>query len=186
MDPRWTQLARRNWQVLAALALFAGFTVVPATAFHPQRARYRRATDQAARLGIPLGGSSPAPAPSARVASLLAANSLVPAAAEEQGTSGALTAELLDDVTRLATRSGLEVLATEQGLVTQLPGAVLVRAHFRLGGGYARFVALLDEIARAGGLLTLERFTVAPTGARGGNVEIWVSRLVLKRTRTGR
>ena len=83
---------------------------------------------------------------------------------------------------RLATDRGLEVLSTEQGLVTQLPGAVVVRARFRLGGGYARFIGLLDDLARAGTLITLERFTIEGTDSRAGNVEIWVSRLVLKRT----
>ena len=44
MNPYWTQLARRNWQVLLAVALFAGFTVVHAAAFRPALARYRSAT----------------------------------------------------------------------------------------------------------------------------------------------
>lgn len=182
MNPYWTQLARRNWQVLLAVALFAGFTIVHAAAFRPALERYRSATAQATRLGIPLDVPGAAPSPSARVLSLLAGNSLTPAAAEEQGTSGALTAGLLGEVTRLAADRGLEVLSTEQGLVTQLPGSVVVRAHFRLHGGYARFTGLLDDFARAGTLITLDRFTIEEAGARAGNIEIWVSRLVLKRT----
>ncbi len=181
MNPAWTRFARRNWQVLAAVVLFAAFTVVHAAAFRPALARYRRAAEQAARLGVPLDVTNPLPAPSARVASLLARNSLTPAAAEEQGASGALTSALLADVTRLAARNGLQVLSTEQGLVTQLPGSVLVRAHFQMSGGYGRFVALLDDIARTGTLLTLERFTINGPTAPGGNIEIWVSRLILKR-----
>lgn len=186
MSPYWTQLARRNWQVLLAVALFAGFTIVQAAAFRPVLARYRGAVGEAARLGIPLDAANPALAPSARVVSLLAGNSLTPAAAEEQGTSGALTAGLLDEVARLAAKRGLEVLSTEQGLVTQLPGAVVVRAHFRLGGSYARFVGLLDEFARAGTLIMLDRFTIEAEGSESGNIEIWVSRLVLKRTEASR
>jgi hypothetical protein len=182
MSPAWTRFVRRNWQVLVAIAVFAVFSGVHAIAFRPALARYRRAADQATRLGIPLGTTNPIPAPSARVVSLLARNSLVPAAAEEQGASGALTAGLLADVTRLAARNGLQVLSTEQGLVTQLPGSVLVRAHFQLSGGYGRFVALLDDIARTGTLITLDRFTVNAPEASGANIEIWVSRLVLKRT----
>jgi hypothetical protein len=138
------------------------------------------------RLGVPFDVSDATPAPSARVLSLLADNSLTPAAAEEQGTSGALTAGLLGEVTRLAANRGLEVLSTEQGLVTQLPGSVVVRAHFRLDGSYARFTGLLDDFARAGTLITLDRFTVEAAGSRTGNIEIWVSRLVLKRTRAPR
>jgi hypothetical protein len=78
--------------------------------------------------------------------------------------------------------SGLQVLSAEQGLVTQLPGAVLVRARFHMSGSYARFTALLDEFARAGTFITLERFALTGAAPPGGNVEIWVSRLVLKRT----
>ena len=182
MNPAWTQFARRHWQILAALLLFAGFTIVHATAFRPALERYRSATARATRLGIPLGVPDAAPAPPARVLALLSDNSLDPAAAEEQGASGTLTAGLLGEVARLATDRGLEVLSTEQGLVTQLPGAVVVRARFRLGGGYARFTGLLDDLARAGTLITLERFTIEGTDSRAGNVEIWVSRLVLKRT----
>lgn len=182
MSPYWTQLARRNWQALLAVALFAGFTIVHAAAFRPALERYRSATAQAVRLGMPLDVSGAAPAPSARVLSLFADNSLTPAAAEEQGTSGALTAGLLDEVTRLAADRGLEVLTTEQGLVTQLPGSVVVRAHFRFDGGYARFTGLLDDFARAGTLITLDRFTIGGKATQGGDIEIWVSRLVLKRT----
>lgn len=182
MNPAWTQFARRNWQVLLAVALFTGFTIVHATAFQPALERYRRAAAQAARLGFPLDVPDPALAPSARVVSLLAANSLTPAAAEEQGASGGLTAGLLDEVTRLAARRGLEVLTTEQGLVTQLPGAVVVRAHFRLDGDFARFSGLLDDFARAGTLIAVDRFSLDAKRAQGGNVELWVSRLVLKRT----
>jgi hypothetical protein len=182
MSPAWTRFARRNWQVLAAVGLFVAFTVVHAVAFGPALARYRRTTERAAQLGIPLDARGPASAPSARLASLLAENSLTPAAAEEQGASGALTAALLGDVTRLAAARGLEVLSTEQGLMTQLPNTVVVRAHFRLAGSYARFVGLLDDFAGTGRLITLERFSIVAGGARDGNIEIWVSRLVLKRT----
>lgn len=182
MNAYWTQFARRNWQVLAAVALVAAFTLVHAAAFRPALARYRRATGQAVRLGIPVDASSTAPGPSGRVVSLLARNSLTPAAAEEQGASGALTSGLLGDITRLAAKNGLQVVSTEQGLVTQLPGSVLVRAHFQMNGSYGRFVGLLDDLARAGTLITLERFTIGGAAVRGGNIEIWVSRLVLKRT----
>jgi len=182
MSPYWIQLARRNWQVLVAVGLFAALAIVHMVAFQPTLARYRHTTVQTARLGIPLDAAGAAPAPSARALDLLASNSLTPAAAEEQATSGALTAGLLGEVTRLAAQRGLEVLSTEQGLVTQLPGSVVVRAHLRLGGSYARFVGLLDDIARAGTLITLDRFTIAGTDSDRGNIEVWVSRIVLKRT----
>jgi len=122
----------------------------------------------------------------AAVAALLADNSLIPAAAEEQAASGALGARLMGEVAGLAAKRGLEVLSTEQGLVTQLPGSVVVRAHFRFDGSYARFVGLLDDFARSGSFLTLDRFKIGEGTTQGGNIEIWVSRLVLKRTGASR
>lgn len=182
MNPYWTQFLRRHWQVLAALGLFAGLAVVHVAIFQPALGRYRGAVAQATRLGIPLDASGAAPAPSAQTVALLDNSSLSPEAAEEQGSSGALTAGLLGEITRLAARRGLEVLSTEQGLVTQLPGSVVVRAHLRLAGGYARFVGLLDDLARDGTLICLDRFTIEGTDSGRGNIEVWVSRIVLKRT----
>ena len=59
MNPYWAQLARRNWQVLLAVLLFAGFTLVHAAAFRPALERYRSATAQAFRLVMPLEAVAP-------------------------------------------------------------------------------------------------------------------------------
>lgn len=186
MTAPWIRATRAHWQVLLAVALFAAFSLAHTTAFRPVLERYRRAAAESGRVGASLDMANPVPAPSTRVMSLLAANSLATTAAEEQGASGALTAVLLDQVTRLAVRRGLEVLSTEQGLVTQLPGAVVVRARFRLGGDYARFLGLLDDLARARTLVTLDRFSLSAAATRGGNIELSVSQLVLKRTGASR
>jgi hypothetical protein len=123
------------------------------------------------------------PAASPRVAALLAGNSLDAAAAEEQGTSGGLTATLLDRLTRLAAKSGLEVVATEQGLVTQLPSSVQVRAHLKLRGRYAAFVDLLGGLSRSGSLVTLDRFTLQAGTGDNPDIEVWMTQLILKRPR---
>ncbi len=186
MNPYWTDLARRNRQAIAALIVCLGFAAAHAAAFQPALARYRTNTQQAARLGMPLDATGALPSASPRVTALLAGNSLNTAVAEEQGTSGALTAGLLDDVTRLVAKCGLEVVATEQGLVTQLPSSVQVRAHLKLRGRYADFVDLLGELARSGSLIAVERFTLQ-TGAGGGqDIGVWMNQLVLKRTRSTR
>ena len=186
MSPYWMNLARRNWQALAALLVLLGFAGVHAAAFQPLLARYRRNAQQSAELGMPLDATGAQPAASPRAAALLADNSLNAAVAEEQGTSGALTAELLDEVTRLVTKCGLEIVATEQGLVTQLPTSVQVRAHLRLRGRYAAFAELLGGLSRSGSLIAVDRFTLQAGTGGGQDIEVWISQLVLKRTRSAR
>jgi hypothetical protein len=182
MNPSWMNLARRNWQALAALLVLLGFAAAHAAAFQPALARFHRHAQQAADLGMPLDATGAQPAASPRTAALLAGNSLNTAVAEEQGTSGALTAGLLDEVTRLVAKCGLEVVATEQGLVTQLPSSVQVRAHLKLRGRYAAFVDLLGELSRSGSLVAVDRFTLQASAGGGQDIEVWMSQLILKRT----
>jgi hypothetical protein len=186
MNPYVTGLARRNWQALAALAVFLVFAAVHAAVFRPALARYRRDVRQATELGMPLDAAGGSPAASARVTALIAGNSLVAAVAEEQGTSGALTAGLLDEVTRLVAKSGLAVVATEQGVVTQLPGSVQVRAHLKLSGRYADFVDLLGRLSRSGNLVTVDRFDLQGDASEALGIEVWLTQHILKRTRSAR
>jgi hypothetical protein len=186
MNPAWMNLARRNWQATAALIVCLGFAAAHLAAFRPVLARHRNDILRAAKLGAPFDFNSEQPAASPRTAALLARNSLNAAVAEEQGTSGALTASLLDEVTRLVAKCGLEVVATEQGLVTQLPSSVQVRAHLKLRGRYAQFVDLLGELDRSGSLVAVERFTVQAGAGSGQDIEVWMNQLVLKRTRSAR
>jgi len=186
MNAWWTTLTRRNWQVAATLAAFLVFAAVHALVFRPTLARYHRDVQRAIALGMPVEATGAPPAASGRLTSLLADNSLLPAVAEEQGASGALTAGLLDEVTRLAARAGLQVLATEQGTVTQLPASVQVRAHLKLRGRFAELVDLLGAISRSGSLITLDRFTLEGDAGADQDIEVWLTQLVLKRTRTAR
>ena len=186
MNPYWMNLARRNWQAVAALLVFLGFAAAHAAAFQPALTRYRRNAQQAAGQGMPLDATGAQPAASPRTAALLAGNSLNAAVAEEQGTSGALTAGLLDEVTRLVAKCGLEVVATEQGLVTQLPSSVQVRAHLKLRGRYAAFVDLLGELSRSGSLVAVDRFTLQAGAGGRQDIEVWMSQLILKRTPSAR
>jgi hypothetical protein len=182
MNPYWTNLARRNWQALTALLVFLVFAAAHAAAFQPVLARYRSDMQRAVKLGMPLDATGAQPAASPRVAALLTGNSLNTAVAEEEGTSGALTVGLLNQVTRLGAKCGLEVVATEQGLVTQLPSSVLLRAHLKLRGRYAAFVDLLGELSRSGSLVAVDRFTVQAGAGDSQDIEVWMSQLILKRT----
>ncbi len=181
MNALWANLLSRNRAAVPAVLLALALLVVHALGYRPLLARYQRATRQAAQLGMPLGAVAVTPAVPPRVTALLTDNSLTVGVAEEQGTSGALTATLLDDITRLAARSGLQVLATEQGLVTQLPGSVMVRAHLRMRGSYAAFVGLLGELTRTRTLVSVDRFAIQQS-VGGASIELWVTQIVLKRT----
>ena len=180
MSPAWTIVLQRNRAATTAVVVALLFALLHAVMFRPVLSRYRRAAQQAAELGMPLDAVSAPPSASAKVSALLNDNSLNAAVAEEQGTSGALTAGLLDDVTRLAARRGLEVLATEQGLVTQMPGSVQVRAHLKLRGSYAQFVGLLADLARTRTLYGVDRFALEQAGGVTG-IQVWISQIILKR-----
>jgi hypothetical protein len=186
MNPAWEGFARRNWQAFAALLVFLVFAAVHAVVFRPVLARYQRDVRQATELGMPLDAAGGSPAASARVSALIAGNSLNAAVAEEQGTSGALTAGLLDEVTRLVSRAGLQIVATEQGMVTQLPGSVQVRAHLKLRGRYAAFVDLLGRFSRSGTLVTVDRFSLQTAGGDDLDIEVWLTQHILKRSRSAR
>jgi hypothetical protein len=186
MNPLWADLLRKNAPVLAALLVFLGFTSFHAVAVRPLLVRYRDDVRQAVELGMPLDGSTSPVAASASVLALFNANSLDPADAEERGTSGALTAALLDQAARLAAERGLEVRATEQGLVTQLPASVQVRAHLRLRGTYAGFVSLLGDLGRSHLLVAVDRFAIQGGEGSSRDIDVWLSQLILKRTRSAR
>ncbi len=175
-------LARRHWQVTIVIAVFALFSGVHAAVFGPALVRYRATVRRAAELGMPLDPESQPPGAPAVVLALLGDNSLNAALAEQQGNSGALTAGLLDEATGLAARSGLAVLSTDQGLVTQLSGSVQVRAHLRMRGTYAGFVRFLDATAGSRTLLSVDRFTMNAPAAGAAEIEVWLTQLVLKRT----
>jgi hypothetical protein len=179
-------LARRHWPLAIVITVFALFSVVQSAVYAPTLERYRVATRQAIELGMPLDPVAESPQMPAAVAALLADNSLNAALAEEQGNSGTLTAGLLDDATRLAARNGLTVVSTEQGLVTQLPGCVEVRAHLRLHGSYDSFVRFLGAAADSRSLLSVDRFSIASAGAGPAEIETWVTQLVLKRRAVAR
>ncbi len=186
MSAPWAGLVRRNAPAAAALLILLGFLAGHAATVRPLLARYRRDVGQAVALGMPLDGSAAPAAASARVQALLAANTLDAAAAEERGTSGALTGMLLDQATRLAAADRLEVRATEQGLVTQLPASVQVRAHLKLRGDYLAFLDFLRDLARADRLIAVDRLTMQGGAGSARDIDVWLSQLVLKRPRGSR
>lgn len=181
MNPSWAAFARRNWPVVLAILVLAVFSVLDAVTFRPVLRRYRDDLRQAAELGMPLDPDAAPPGVTGPMASLLTDNSLLASVAEEQGDSGILTNDLADALTRLCSRSGLAVVATERGLVTQLPGSVQVRVHLRLHGSYAAFARLLDGIAGSRRFLAVDRFSMAAGSGGQEEIDAWFSQVLLKR-----
>ncbi|MEO5617666.1 MAG: type 4a pilus biogenesis protein PilO, partial [Candidatus Eisenbacteria bacterium] len=116
----------------------------------------------------------------ARVYALITENSLTPSDAVERGGSGALGVILLEELGRIATRSGLQVSASEPGRVSQEPLATQVRARILLSGRYSELIAFFDELSRSQSLVLVERFVLTPGGENDDLLELWVSRLYLK------
>jgi len=174
---------RRSWPVFCALAVCAAFLLVHVLVYQPMVARYRHALDQAGNLGLMLDPAHPSgPTPvSPRVFSLLMDNSLTARDVDAKSQSGALAAEMVQTLSTLASQHGLEVIVAEPGLLTQQTGAVEVRAHLRLHGEYAGFVAMLDQLARSGRLWSIERFGISAPASGHHDFEVWFSSCLLKR-----
>ena len=174
------ETARRQWPLIVALLVFLGFSGTDQIAFRPAAARYAAVLRQSADMGLVVGPGTAPPMLSAQLMKLLADNSLQPAAAEQQGSSGALASAMLEDLTRMAARRGMQVLSTEQGSVTQLEGSVLVRAHLQLRCRYGEFLGFLDDLSRGGTLYSVERFSLVDAGGGRQGLDLWLSRTILK------
>jgi hypothetical protein len=173
---------RRPWPLIAALLLFLAFTGLHQIWFHPKAVRFAKVRKQSSDMGMVLGEGALPPMVSPRVLELLTDNSLQAGVAEQQGNSGALTAAMLEDLTKLAARRGIAVLATEQGSVTQLESSVLVRAHLHLRCRNVEFVQFLDDLARSGTLYAVDRFALVDAGNGRQDLDLWASQTILKQS----
>ena len=182
INPFVLEAVRRQWPVLGALVVLVGITVSQALVFSPMARRYDAAIKSAGALGLaPDPDQMPETIPP-RLFALIADNALPPATAQERASSGALTASLIEDVNRLATRRGMDLVLTEPGTVTQQLTSVQAHAHLRIRCRFRDFTGLLDDIARSGTLMAVDRFTLEPIDGGRITLELWVSRCVLKQT----
>lgn len=184
MNPILAATLRRHWPLVGAAIVFLGFTAVDQIWFRPEARRFQVAVRDAAEVGMAIDPEKSPPILPPRLFALLADNAMPAAEAQEQGNSGALTAQLMGDLTSLMGRHGIEVIVTEPGPVTQQPQSVEVRAHLKLRCRYPDFVAMLDEIARGDHLIAMERFSLAPLGGGMMSAEVWMTRYVLKHVRS--
>lgn len=180
MNPLLIGILRRHWQFLGAIAVFAIFTVVHLVFFRPAAQRYRTALQGAGGLNAVLESQTPPPMLPPRLFALMAQNSLAPQDAADRGGSGALGVLLLEDLGRVAARSGMSVMTTEPGAVSQDALTTQVRAHLRLRGNYNSAVGFFGQLASSEALTIIERFQISPAENGGVILEVWLSRLYLK------
>jgi hypothetical protein len=171
---------RRNWPVMGAVIVLVVFSAAHALVFRPLDRRYEAAIRSSADLGLAMDPDQMPESMPPRLFALISDNSLPPAVAQERAGSGALTAALVEDLNRMAGQHGMTLVQTEPGMVTQQQNSVQVRAHLRIRCHFGDFVALLDDIARSGSLVAVDRFTLQPLESGNQMLEIWVSRCVLK------
>lgn len=180
MNPILLAALRRQWPLVGAVLVFLVFTIANLAWVGPLQGRQKALTARATQLGMSVDPEAAPRTMSPGMMTMFTKNSLDPAAAQQQATSGQLTATLLEDMTRLASRNGLEVVAAEQGPVTQQTDGLQVRGHLRFHGDYRGLVRMLSDISHSGRLYSIDRFAVGqPAGGRR-TVEVWVSRYILK------
>jgi hypothetical protein len=182
MDPVLVAQFRRQWQIVLAVGVFVLFMVLHLATFQPSALRYQRAVKLAADLGMASDPEQTTRMMPARVFALLSDNSMPAATADQQGSSGELTSTMLEEITRLASKNGMKLIATEPGATARLPRAVQVRAHLRVTCSYGDFVAFLDDLSRSGRLISVDRFSMTTVSPGRQTLDLWLTRYVLKQT----
>ena len=180
MNPFLAAALRRHWPLVAATVVFVLFMLADQAVFRPAAERYTRAVAHARALGLSIDPAQAQPVMPPRVFARVTDNSLAPVAAVEQAGSGVLAARLLEELAQTAQHAGIEVLSSEPGLVSQQEASTIVRAHVTMRGSYSAYVDFLDTLMRGPHLIAIDRFSLAPQG-NSLAIEVWASRLVLKR-----
>ena len=140
------------------------------------------ATKNAEALGFALDPSKAPQLVPPRAYALLSRNSLPAAALSQQANSGAMASELVTDITRLVVKHGMEVVLIEPGATSEETNWARTQAHLKLTCSYPQFVALLDDLARSGQIVTIEKFNLNARESGTRDLDMWVSRLVIKQS----
>ena len=183
ITPIWNARLRQNWPLVGAILVLFVLTISDQVLYRPMVRRYQAALKRATQLGMPLDPNNVPTLIPPRLFALLTNNALPEAVAQEQSNSGALTAQLLSDLTSMMSQHGIQVISTEPGPMTQQNASIQVRAHLRLRCRYGQFIALLDDFARRPSLYSLDRFAYAGDSPGGDMLELWLSRYVIKQTK---
>ena len=170
---------RRHWQVVVAAAACAVFSAIHVTAFQAAATRYERAIRRATDLGLAVDPTQALAVTPPRLLVVLAANMLPADEPDVNRAAGEIAESMLEEITQLTHRHGMQMVVTEPGLTVQEPKAVQVRAHVRMQCAFPQFVAFLDDLSHQSSLISVDRFTML-AGRDGGTVlDLWVTRYVL-------
>ncbi len=181
MNPILDAQFRRQLPMLTAVVAGAVFFAAHTTVFQPMVKRYEGAMKSAGEAGAVFDGGSVQAMLPPRVHALLMEHSLSEAEATQKSRAGLLGAELVQQLSDVASRHGLGVIVAEPGAGGESPRMMQPRAHLRLRGSYAKWLAMLDDLARGGSLVTIERFTIAPVDNGIHDIDLYASGLILRR-----
>lgn len=181
MNPLLDAKLRRQLPLLFALLASAVFLVVHSMVFGPMVQRYQRALQAAGKAGAVFDGARVQAMLPPRVNALLLDHSLSEADANQKSRTGLLGAELVQQLSDVAGRNGLAVIVAEPGSGGESPSVIQPRAHVRLRGRYSQWLGMLDDLARSGSLVTVERFTLSPVGDGVQDIDLFASGFILRR-----
>ena len=180
MNPLMTASMRRQWPMLGAAGILVVLLLLHALLFVPTTKRYARAVQALGGMQAVIDpAQEPAPMPP-RVFALVSENALAENVANERGQSGELTVGMVEDLSGIANRLGLAVTLSEPGPVTPTPKLLEVRVHLRMRGNYFEIVSFLHALEASNRIYGVERYAVTDAGNSNLQLEIWISRLVLK------
>ena len=171
---------RRHWQVVLAAAACAAFTAVHVALFRPAADRFDHAVRRATDLGLVVDPTRPVAVTPPGLLVMLAANMLPATVADVGRESGALAASMLEEMTQITHGHGMQVVVAEPGLTSQESNAVQIQAHLRIRCTYLQFVTFLDDLSRAGKLISVDRFTMIEGRDGAGVLDLWATRYVIK------
>lgn len=181
MNPVLDARLRRQLPLMVAIVASMLFLAVHSAFFQPMVKRYERALKAAGDAGSVFDGSNVQPMLPPRVHSLLMEHSLDEAEAAQKSRAGLLGAELAQQLSDAANRNGLSVTVAEPGAGGETPSTIQPRAHLRLRGRYAQLISLLDDLARNGSLVSIERLTIIPISDGLQDIDLYASGFILRR-----
>jgi hypothetical protein len=180
MNPLMAASARRQWPLLGAAGILVVLLLLHVLLFVPTTKRYARAVQAVGGMQAVIDpAQEPAPMPP-RVFAMVSENALDENAANERGQSGELGVAMIEDLSGIANRLGLAVTLSEPGPVTPTPKMVEVRVHLRTRGSYYEIVSFLHALEISNRIYGVDRYAITDAGNASLQLEIWVSRLVLK------
>ena len=181
MNPVLDARLRRQLPLVVALVTIIVFMAIHSALFGPMLQRYERALKAAGDAGAVLDETGARPMLPPRVHTLLFEHSMAEAEAAQKSGAGLLGAELTQALSDAASRNGLSVLVAEPDAGGETHTTILPRAHLRMRGSYTELVALFDQLARTGSLVSVERLTVTPVADGVQDIDFHASGFILRR-----